>query len=256
MEQAPPKIRRLPFKFRTPSGNNSKVQVTTKMEPLKYSSDKIYMQMASTVKAADFAKAAFLRMGRFLLGLDEIKDLQIAALLVRLRKIYNDIQEFEQLLARHEFNLALAESGTTTAACEGMKQALAWFEKLLENQNDDDKKQFLPLLERIKANASELADLKFQKIDAAVEMEQVLTRVRSDFHKNQAPNLSKPAKRRTVPGALAPGGTFEMMIKQGLDPVTGDPRPTPEEMLKAAKEEIVKAEVERAKEIQEKAPEE
>jgi len=173
----------------------ARTRILTNQKPLEYDSTKVYMHMGTALKASETAQIGMLRLAQTLSETIEAKELQEAALLERLQNILNDIDEFERFLVKFEVGETQKIAKLTGAALENTRSALGWFQKFLESHSDEDAKKYAPLADRLKLVVAQLVDVRKEKIENALHMEEAYKTKRSSLQKRS--NLIHPVTQVT-----------------------------------------------------------
>jgi hypothetical protein len=219
---------RLPFKITKPGA--ARVKVVTDQAPLKYDSSKVYMQMGSALRASESAQMGMLRVARLIGDGKETKELQEAAIAERLGNIVNDIDDLERVLTKFELNETRQIAQMISAALETTRASLGWYLKFLASHNEEDAAVYKPLAARLQAIVAELMNVRRQKVDDTVKMEEAFDNKKVTAHRMDAvklkANLTSPVTRRNLPYPATPtpsvalpkadvlGATLEIIQKE------------------------------------------
>jgi len=207
----------------------SRTRILTNQKPLEYDSTKVYMHMGTALKASETAQIGLLRLAQTLSETEEAKELQEAALLERLQNIINDIDEFERYFVRFETGEAQRVAKLTEIAFGFTRAALGWFQKFLESHSDEDAKKYAPLADRLKLVVAQLTDVRKEKIENALHMEDAFKAKRSSLQRRS--NLTHPVKQISQSGI---SGGEDQLPAMPLDP---------QELMDNARLEIIQKEL-------------
>jgi hypothetical protein len=215
---------RLPFLTKFPKG----ARIRSEAKPAEYDSSKIYMHMGTALKASETAQIGLLRLAQVISETEEAKELQEAALAERLLNIVQGINEFERHLTKFEKGKSQELAHLMTAALVNSRAAMGWFQKFLESHSDADALTYRPLAERLNQVVSQLTDIRKEKIENAVHME--------DAFRGHKVTTGKLANM-THPVVIGPAAI------SGGEPPTPEVKLSPEELLDNARLEIIQREL-------------
>jgi len=177
----------------------SKTKVDTKTTPPVYNANQVYIQMGSALKASDNARMALLRFAQMFEEADKVGNLPEAALLERVRKIEEDVNNFEKILVKFQVGHTRGMAQLGSAAAQHVRTSLGWFKKFLESHSEEDALKFAPVLEKLASLSKDIEKVRVNAADNAMAMEDRYSEKRDSLRRT-----SSQTKRRNWPDPVRP----------------------------------------------------
>jgi hypothetical protein len=206
------------FQFKTQPQGDDTTQVVSNPSLLKYDSTQVYTQMGLAIKMADTCRQAFYRLLQLNRGTIDEQDYIVNGFLDRIQKLIVDMDEVERFVFRMKSTSEHNKEVLATNAFEAGRVTLEWFKAFVQSHNAEDRESLSSMIPNFEMHLALLEQFKKIKVDAAVQMEEAFTQVRSDIRTG----LSKK-KRRGTPTS----GAFD--LNQALGPVVENTPRLPEE---------------------------
>jgi hypothetical protein len=200
------------FQFKTQPKGDDTTQVVSNPSLLKYDSTKVYTQMGLAIKAADTCRQTFYRLLQLNRGTIDEQDYIISGFLDRIQKLIVDLDEVERFTLRMKSTSEHNKEILATNAFEAGRAALEWFKAFVQSHNAEDQEALSSLVPSFEQHLAILEQFKKIKIDAAVQMEEAFTQVRSDIRTGlaQRKTQSKPEDSTVLEDYAVTG--FEKLI--------------------------------------------
>lgn len=206
--------------------------VTADPKPFPNDTTRTYNQLGSALKASEHAQVSAMRVARMIAESKEAEELQEAALAQRLRNLVLEIDDFEKTLLKFKRGKSMRMAGLASNALENLKAAAGWFQRYVGSHTEEDREKLKSLFQAVQAVAGELNEVKKQKVDETVAMEDAFNEKRASAFRKAAvtQSIGKPSEldaRRLYPEPA------ESPVETQADP---------QALLDAAKLEIVQKE--------------